>query len=92
MRRAGALRLRRSTQDGVEHTGTNRQALAAEVTDARVATVTLVSPGVPNVTASPVAGSVVVTGLGADRPGSGRARPVVGDASGAVLEEPPWPP
>ncbi|MBB5802579.1 hypothetical protein F4560_002347 [Saccharothrix ecbatanensis] len=63
-------------------------ALIAEVTDPRVATVTVVIPGRPDVTAEPVAGSVVVRDLRSD--GSGRPpgmRIVVRDAAGTVVEE-----
>ncbi|MGW4116680.1 hypothetical protein ACWEFJ_37890 [Actinosynnema sp. NPDC004786] len=63
------------------HDGSNTEALIAEVTDPRVASVTLVRPGLPDTTAVPVAGSVVVPGLGDG------ARFVVRDAAGTVLEE-----
>jgi hypothetical protein len=78
-----------TTQDGTTFTSSNTEALVAEVTDARVATVTLVSTGNPDITVAPVAGSVVLPGLKADDLGSRQARIVVRDASGTVLEEVP---
>lgn len=59
------------------------EALIAEVTDPRVASVTLTGAGRPDTTAVPVAGAVVVPDIA---PGT---RLVVRDAAGAVLEEIP---
>ncbi|ONI84556.1 hypothetical protein ALI22I_28810 [Saccharothrix sp. ALI-22-I] len=77
------------TQDGTTFTSSDTEALIAEVTDARVATVTLVSTGNPDITAAPAAGSVVLPGLKANDLGARQARIVVRDASGTVLEEVP---
>ncbi|KOX14145.1 hypothetical protein ADK67_42830 [Saccharothrix sp. NRRL B-16348] len=60
------------------------EAVIAEVTDARVASVTAVSPGRPEVTAEPVAGSVVLPGIEFT---TTELRIVARDASGNVLEE-----
>ncbi|WP_447001823.1 hypothetical protein ACRAKI_18875 [Saccharothrix isguenensis] len=74
-------------QDGTAFAISDTRAMIAEVTDARVSTVTLVVPGGPDVTAEPVAGSVVLRGLKSNDVGSTEARIVVRDAAGTVLEE-----
>jgi hypothetical protein len=74
------------TEGGATYRASNTEALVAEITDVRVATVTLVGPGEAGITVGPVAGSVVVPGL---RSEDRDVRIVVEDASGTVLEELP---
>ncbi|GAB2959262.1 hypothetical protein [Saccharothrix stipae] len=74
------------TRGDTTYRASNTEALVAEITDVRVATVTLVGPGQAGITVGPVAGSVVVPGLRSD---DREVRIVVKDASGTVLEELP---
>ncbi|WP_033439965.1 hypothetical protein [Saccharothrix sp. NRRL B-16314] len=76
-----------TTRDGTTFATSGTQAVIAEVTDPRVATVTLVGPGRPDVTAEPVAGSVVLRDLASNGVGPTPVRIIVRDASGTVLEE-----
>lgn len=62
------------------------EAVVAEVTDPRVATVTLTGPGGLDVTATPVAGSVVLTDLAFPDLALVEVRITVRDAAGMVLE------
>ncbi|RKT54595.1 hypothetical protein [Saccharothrix australiensis] len=62
-------------------------ALIAEVTDPRVATVTAAVAGRLDVTAKPVTGSAVITGLRPDGAGPTEVTLTARDATGAVLEE-----
>ncbi|WP_367128360.1 hypothetical protein [Saccharothrix sp. HUAS TT1] len=76
-----------TTEGGEAHFSSNEQALVAEITDERVASVTLAGPGRPDVTVEPVMGSVVLPGHELPAEGPGQVRVIVRDASGAVLEE-----
>jgi hypothetical protein len=76
-----------TTQDGTVITTSSTQALIAEVTDPRAATVTLIIAGRPDITANAVAGSVVLRDLRSDNVGPTRMRIVVRDAAGTAVEE-----
>jgi hypothetical protein len=77
------------TRDGTEFVGFDTEALIAVVTDPRVATVTLITPGGLEITGRVVAGGVIVPGLKSDDLGGHAVRLIVKDASGTVLEELP---
>ena len=73
------------TADGEATYSTSKtEAVVAEVVDPRVASVTVSNPGQPEVTAEPVAGSVVLPGVEVV---TTDLRIIARDASGNVLEE-----
>ncbi|GGP34176.1 hypothetical protein [Saccharothrix coeruleofusca] len=74
-------------ESGTAYTSSNTVAVIAVPTDPRVASVTVEGPDDADVTAAPVAGSVVLPGITLNEAGSTVVRLVVRDASGAVLEE-----
>ncbi|MBW4718715.1 hypothetical protein [Saccharothrix obliqua] len=73
-----------NTEVSVPYRSSTTFAVIAEVTDARVASVSAFIPGTTNVTTVPVAGSVVLAAL---KPGDTGVVLTVRDSTGAVLEE-----